>query len=69
MDRISDFLFSRVFCDGWVIIASFSWRQRRHYFVSCCKRLLILVFPQVMVGETFMSFRFHICVDKEVLVK
>ena len=28
LDRISDFLFSGVFCDGWVIIASFSWRRR-----------------------------------------
>ena len=30
LDRISDFLFSRVFCDGLVKIASFSWRQRGH---------------------------------------
>ena len=32
LDRISDFLFIRVFCDGWVMIASFSWTQRRHFF-------------------------------------
>ena len=32
LDNISDFLFSSVFCDGWVIIASFSWRQRRNFF-------------------------------------
>ena len=31
LDRISDFVFRRVFCDGLVIIASFSWRQRKHF--------------------------------------
>ena len=45
-DSISDFLFSRVFCDGWVIISSFLWRQRRHFLMSCCRWVLILVFPR-----------------------
>ena len=25
------FLFRRVFCDGYVMMANFSWRQRRHF--------------------------------------
>ena len=25
-ERISNFLFSRVFCDGYVMMANFSWR-------------------------------------------
>ena len=33
LDRISDSLFSRVFCDGRVIIAGFSRRQRRYFFL------------------------------------
>ena len=45
-DRISDFLFCRVFCDGWVLIASFLWRQRRHFLMSCCSRVLVLAFPR-----------------------
>ena len=31
-ERISDFLFSRVFCDRYVMMANFSWRQGRHFF-------------------------------------
>ena len=46
LDRISDFLFSRVLCDGWAMIASFSWRQRRHFLMYCCSRVLVLVFPR-----------------------
>ena len=34
-ERISDFLFSKVFCDGWVMMANFLWRQRRHFFMFC----------------------------------
>ena len=30
-ERISDFLFRRVFCDGYVMMADFSWRQRRQF--------------------------------------
>ena len=48
---------SRVFCDGWVTIASFLCRQKRHLF-----DVLLYVDPsfsisQVIVGEIFMSFR------------
>ena len=46
LDRISDILFSRVFCDGCLIIASFSWRQRRDFFMFCSRRVLVLAFPR-----------------------
>ena len=46
LDRTSDFVFNRVFYDGMVIIASFSWRQRRHFLMSCHRRVLVLVFPR-----------------------
>ena len=46
LDSVSDFLFSRVFCDGWVIILSFSWRQRRHFFMSYCRWVLVSEFPK-----------------------
>ena len=46
LDRISDILFRRVFCDGWMIIASFLWWQKRHFFMSCSWQVLVLVFPQ-----------------------
>ena len=56
--RISDFLFSRVFCDDCVM-ANFSWRQRRHFLMFCCR--------QVLVGEMFVSFSCHMYEDTEVL--
>ena len=62
LDRISDFLFIRVICDGWVIIATFLLRQRRHFLMSCCRWVKV---SQVIVGEMFMSFRCYMCVDKE----
>ena len=68
LDRISDFLFSKVFCDGWVIIASFWWRQRRPFDVLLLAAASFSI-SQVMVGEMFMSFRCHMCVDKKVLAE
>ena len=48
LGRISDFLFSRVFCDKWVLIGSFSLRQRRHFLMSCCWRVLVFSISQVI---------------------
>ena len=45
-ERISDFLFSRVFCDGSVMMGNFSWRQRRHSFMFYCRQVLVLVTPR-----------------------
>ena len=45
-ERISDFLFSRVFCDEYVMMANFSWRQRRYFFMFCCRQVLVLVYPR-----------------------
>ena len=50
LDNISEFLFSRVFCDGWVIIASFSWRQRRNFLMSC-RWVRVLGFPRWWYGR------------------
>ena len=45
-ERISDFLFCRMFCDGYLIMANFSWRQKRHFFVFCCWQVFVLVSPR-----------------------
>ena len=42
-ERISNFLFSTVFCDGRVMMANFSWRQRTHFLMFCCRQVLVLV--------------------------
>ena len=57
--------FSRAFCYGWVIITSFSWRLRRHFLCLFYVGASFSI-SQVIVGEMFMSFRHHKCVDKEL---
>ena len=51
LDRISDFLFKRVFCEEWVMIASFSCRQRRHFQEDLLCASAILSIFHVIDGE------------------
>ena len=64
LDNISDLLFSRVFCDGWVIIASFSWRHDIFYVLLYADTSFTI--SHVIVGEMLMSLRYQMRVDKEV---
>ena len=67
LDKISDFLFKRVFCEGWVMIESFSCRQRRQFLEDLLYAGAIFSIFHVMDGEMFMSFCCQMYVDREVL--
>ena len=44
--NFSFFLFSSVFCDGYVMMANFSWRQRRYFLMLWCRQVLVWVSPR-----------------------
>ena len=57
--RILGLWFNSVFCDGWVIIATFSWRQSRHLLNS-----LLLVSAYFITSHVmFLSFSFQMYAD------
>ena len=64
---ISEFLFRRVFCDGYVMMANFSWRQRRHFLDVLQQAGACFSISQVIVGDMFAPFSCHVYEDKEVL--
>ena len=51
-----------------MIITSFSWRQRRYFYVLL-KAGASFSISQVRVGKIFMSFTYQMCMDKEELVE
>ena len=48
------------------MMANFSWRQRRNFFVLLQAGTSFSI-SQVIVEEMFMSFRCHMYEDKEIL--
>ena len=46
-ERISDFLFCRVFCDGKVMMSNFFVGTKKAFFLMfCCRQALVLVSPR-----------------------
>ena len=52
-----------------MIIESFSWRQKRHLFDVLLYAGGTFRISQLMFGEMFISFKFQICVDRDVVVE
>ena len=48
-ERISDFLFSRVFCNGYVMMANFSWRHYLFIYIYIYIYLFIYIYVCVCV--------------------
>ena len=38
-------------------MANFSWRQRRHFLMLCCRQVLVLVCPRCLLGAMCMRIR------------
>ena len=52
---------------GWVIIATFSWRQSRHLLdILLVVRADFITF-QVMLGVMFLSFNFQMYADRFIV--
>ena len=45
-ERISDFLFRKVFCDGYVIWLIFHGNKEGIFLIFCCRQILVLVYPR-----------------------
>ena len=60
---ISDFWFNRVYCDGWVIITTFSWRLSRHLLDILLEVEADFITSQVMLGVMFLFFSFQMYAD------
>ena len=52
------FVFDSIYCDGWVMIANFSWRQSRHILDILLWAGADFITSQVMFDVMFPSFSF-----------
>ena len=58
-----------IYCDGWVIIVTFSWRQRRYLLDIRMLAGADFITSQVMLGAMFLSFSFQMCTDIIILLE
>ena len=64
---ISDLWFSNVFCDGWVIIATFSWRQSRNHLNILLLAMADFIISQGILGMMSLSFGFRMSADNVIV--